>query len=507
MTSKYYILTFWSVFVFTVHLFSFSGKRNNVWAFGDSAGVDFNITGNPTAISTASDYARGTCSIADTSGRLLFYASSGIRSSWSAGWLPIGGIYNSDHQLMVNGDSVNSRGWYHDILIVPNPANNQTSYVFHIGVTDLYGLYFTIVDLTQDSGRGAVVSKNNVLDTIAAVDCLQAVKHGNGRDWWVFFRQWEVVPNNEFYVYLVDSTGIQLHSIQSIGELFSSGGGDLVFNSNGSQFAFCNWKGQLELYDFDRCTGAITLNQTIEQEDNVNFIFPYYASVAFSPNDSLLYVVSWLYNSTGNPNDNYIFQYDLSQPNIASTRDTIASYRNPRSPGAVRLAPDNKIYISCGQNIYPYGPNDYDSSNTYLSVIHQPDQRGAACDFRRYDFYLGGKRCYWGLPNNPDYDLPPLAGSVCDTITTGLTETDQRKELLVYPNPAHETVRIRVPETGSGIYRVTLLNMLSETVLDNETPLQHGHELELSLRNVPAGIYLLKMETERGWWTGRVVVN
>ena len=47
-----------------------------------------------------------------------------------------------------------------------------------------------------------------------------------------------------------------------------------------------------------------------------------------------------------------------------------------------------------------------------LSVIHQPNELGALCDFRLYNFYLGGHRSYHGLPNNPNYELGPLAG-VC----------------------------------------------------------------------------------------------
>ncbi|HMT30077.1 MAG TPA: T9SS type A sorting domain-containing protein [Bacteroidia bacterium] len=33
----------------------------------------------------------------------------------------------------------------------------------------------------------------------------------------------------------------------------------------------------------------------------------------------------------------------------------------------------------------------------------------------------GGKSTYWGLPNNPDYDLGPLVGSSCDTLV-GISE-------------------------------------------------------------------------------------
>ncbi|MBL0341878.1 MAG: hypothetical protein IPP71_13625 [Bacteroidetes bacterium] len=56
---------------------------------------------------------------------------------------------------------------------------------------------------------------------------------------------------------------------------------------------------------------------------------------------------------------------------------------------------------------YPY-PDIYNMYNMNLSVINQPDSLGATCDFQPYSFYLGGKRTYVGLPNNPDYELGPL---------------------------------------------------------------------------------------------------
>ena len=51
-------------------------KRNNIWCFGDSAGIDFSKLGSPQVFSSSLD-TRGSCaSIADTSGQLLFYAET-----------------------------------------------------------------------------------------------------------------------------------------------------------------------------------------------------------------------------------------------------------------------------------------------------------------------------------------------------------------------------------------------------------------------------------------------
>ena len=91
---------------------------------------------------------------------------------------------------------------------------------------------------------------------------------------------------------------------------------------------------------------------------------------------------------------------------------------------------------------YPYDSTDYYPENMSLSVINQPDQRGgaAACDFQPYSFYLGGKRTYWGLPNNPNYDLGPLAGSPATRSKPHSRNRRSTPALSVYYHSAWESI-------------------------------------------------------------------
>lgn len=66
--------------------------------------------------------------------------------------------------------------------------------------------------------------------------------------------------------------------------------------------------------------------------------------------------------------------------------------------------------------------------NENLGVINLPDSPGLACNFQPWSFYLGGKRTYWGLPNNPDYELGPVTGSICDTLT-GINYIEQKRTM------------------------------------------------------------------------------
>ncbi|MFZ7116414.1 MAG: hypothetical protein ACO1G9_13620, partial [Bacteroidota bacterium] len=142
-----------------------------------------------------------------------------------------------------------------------------------------------------------------------------------------------------------------------------------------------------------------------------------YFGSAFSPNGQLIYVATSYINSN-------LIQFNLNASNIYNSRDTIITLFQPiEAGGYLRLAPDDKIYWSCawtnGINyIYPYQDTMYHTENMNLSVINDPVVIGSGCNFSLYSYYLGGKRTYWGLPNNPDYGLGPVVGSLCDTINT-----------------------------------------------------------------------------------------
>jgi hypothetical protein len=86
-------------------------KRGAVWCFGDSAGIDFNVINNPIPFNS-SLVTRGSCaSVSNFSGNLLFYTNtrSGIGN-------PSGLVWNSNHELMVNGDSITGSGWYNEMV-------------------------------------------------------------------------------------------------------------------------------------------------------------------------------------------------------------------------------------------------------------------------------------------------------------------------------------------------------------------------------------------------------
>jgi len=179
------------------------------WAFGDSSAIDFKSINNPVS-STSILRARGTCtSICDSVGDLVLYAASPnpilmqTPNSFADGYM-----INKLNQIISNGDSIKSAGWYQEMTIVPNPANSNQFYVFSVGVTStpIPGIYYSLVDMSLNNGQGYVIQKNIQLRTNAVCDAIAVTRHGNGRDWWVVFKNWSTTtPVNDYYVYLVSS--------------------------------------------------------------------------------------------------------------------------------------------------------------------------------------------------------------------------------------------------------------------------------------------------------------
>ena len=466
------------------HFFCFSQNRNSVWCFGDSALIDFSDTSNIIVGSCGLD-TRGSCvSIANENGKLLFYAETRATISGNTTL-----VFDTTHQVMQNGNNIVGRGWYQELVIVPNAANDSTYYLFSIGVTSIYGLYYSIIDMRLNNGLGAVTVKNVQLQSFEQVDCLNAVKHGNGRDWWLLFRKAGSLSNgnNDWYSYLITPDSIQNVSVQSIGSL------------NKTNSGHTNLIGLTELYDFDRCSGLLSNPVTIEPEALPSV--PYLFSCAFSPDVSKLYV-----STADQPT--WLFQYDLNASNITLSKDTLWTISSPQyAGGGLKLAPDNKIYLASiyyngVQFPYPYQDTVYNMYNMNLSVINQPDSLGSACDFQPYSFYLGGKRTYLGLPNNPDYELGALTGSICDTLTS-VKEITEQNAINIFPNPFFNKIAFQYQQHSSTkIKEATIFNSMGEIVFEKKVT-QTLYELDLSF--LPNGIYFLTIHTEKNTITKKLV--
>ncbi|MBL0070648.1 MAG: T9SS type A sorting domain-containing protein [Bacteroidetes bacterium] len=132
-----------------------------------------------------------------------------------------------------------------------------------------------------------------------------------------------------------------------------------------------------------------------------------------------------------------------------------------------------------------------------LSVINSPDSPGVACDFQPWSFYLGGKRTYWGLPNNPDYDLPALAGSPCDTLV-GIGDVpvqEQQPNLYVYYSPQWQTAFINANQLKGTSGKLQVFDVIGNLVFEENTKFNPPYYTKnLNLTSLAKGMYVVTLE-------------
>jgi hypothetical protein len=493
------------------------------WAFGDSAAIDFKNVNNPVP-SMSILRSRGTCaSICDSSGNLLFYGGTPLLSEWIGGSTSccFSFISNKNHQIMDNGNKLFGRLWYNEMIIVPKPNDSNLFYVFTVGVVPPNsGLKYSIVDLSQNNGLGKVILKNMSLATDTLTDGITMTRHGNGRDWWVITKNWSYSPTyrNDIQITLVTPNGPNLFAKQNIGTSNTNASSTLLkFNKNGTHLYAVDFDGIIDRFDFDRCTGVLS--------NPVNFLakgsgYSKFLGFEISPNESRIYVTSAYKGAS--QDSSFLFQFDLDTANFINSVDTLGVFVSPSITGFLEVGPDDKIYLAStwagpDSSIYYVYPTCFDylycyetlnQFNNNISVINYPDSAGAACNFQPYSFNLGNHKTYWGLPNNPNYELGKWVGSVCDTLgTVGIEES-----LLVQPNLSlfyHTEWKIAFIN-AKGLkgkqYKLEIFNLAGQLVLEENGKLDSEYYTsDVALTSVGNGMYVVRLSTDKEVLTGKFV--
>lgn len=252
-----------------------------------------------------------------------------------------------------------------------------------------------LIDMKANNGLGKVVNRKiPVVHDTLILGKLQAIRHANGRDWWVLALQRN---SSLYYRILIDPSGIHNLGLSEVEMIIRNGAGSSVFSPDGQRYAIYNAfsfdtiGSYLDIFDFDRCSGYLSNQIRIEGKGA-------YGGVSISPNSRYLY----------NNKRDTAFQYDLWAADIPASRKVVAAYDGFTDPFPVtfymmQLAPDGKIYSSATNGA------------RYLHVIHRPDEEGTACQYQQHGIQLY-KYNDFSVPNFPNYRLGPLDGSPCDTL-------------------------------------------------------------------------------------------
>jgi len=496
-------LIFFFTFLLCKDLQSQDSKRNNIWTVGYSPPViyDFN------SLFTIDTFSKigpgltfGTSNISDTNGHLLFFCN-GFYIYDKAGW-PIG--YPDDNYDSINcplglkfrdyyaGDGF----WDQMSLILPKKENSY--YVFTAGMSDIaydewkkpnppYDFRFDvlsyhIVDMDVNEGEGKIIEKNNILmkDARLSHNRMSAVRHANGRDWWLIKPH---QTDQTYYVFLVKPDTIEgpiirqcNFSMDSITKYAGTYGieGQCAFSPDGNWFASTEaaYKGVF-IYKFDRCTGTFTDYHFFKQQFFDTTTYDWSIGTCFSPNNKLVYLITGA----------NIYQYELADTTLNSTihisgPDTVMVYFP--SYCLSYLASNDKLYIGNGNG-----------TQNGMSYIDKPNERGVSCNF----VPKGVRQPFTNLavpPNLPFYGLGKLEGSPCDTIKPSIPINTAIK---IYPNPASDHFTIELPSSAKKVQAI-IYNMLGEVVLSQTREEIKDNKVELSVKHLASGLYGLRVNAD-----------
>lgn len=368
------------IFLF-VSLVAYSQGETNIWYFGVNAGLDFN-SGEPVAlIDGQMDAYEGCATISNATGQLLFY-TDGIT------------IYNRNHQIMQNGTGLFGNGSStQSATIIQKPGSTSLYYVFTVDAheSSTFGLRYSIVDISLNSGLGAVTNEKNVLVIAGATEKFAVVKKANNIDFWIVTILKE---SNNFQAFTLSSFGVSNVPIVSYTTFTTSyyNTGYLKFSPKGNKLVLCDDSNNYyaRLFDFNNATGVISNPVLLTNPNPGLHIYPYGAE--FSPNGEVLYISGY----------GKIEQYNLNAANIQASLFTF-TLPELHVPMALQIASNNKIYLS-------------QLNLDKLSVIENPDQLGSAANFIIDGVDLNGKFAANGLPAfNQSYFFSPsiLVNNTC----------------------------------------------------------------------------------------------
>jgi len=473
-------LVSYSLFFLPILLYS-QQKANNIWLFGEgyteSSIVDFS-SGKPEVINLNIPLGMqaANAAISDANGDLLFY-TQGCH------------VFNKEFEIMQNGDSISNMGGLHNftcrsgsilpqsVMILPNPDDACRYFVLH---TDLItsarteaNIYYSIVDMTKDEGKGAVILKDEIIVADSLDYGLTATPHANGHDWWIVHPR---MNSNCYFIMLLTADGVEFKDMQCLGyeRKYPITSGAVTFSPDGKTYANFHFLRGLTLLDFDNETG------TFIDSEHLEFDFTdtsYFNGVAISPNSQFLYATT----------NEKIFQLDLlaedlreSRVEVAELIDVSDSIRFRTRFHMMVTGPDEKIYIG--------GTNQYN----HLHTIHFPDRKGVACEVEQYAVELDTFPSFssWGVPNIPHFPKNFEVG-LCDSVTVSTTDHQDKIKVEVFPNPVGDMLNIRI-EPRDIASTLTVFDLIGE--LKKEIVLDQNNQINISGLN--PGIYFFQIQSK-----------
>jgi hypothetical protein len=396
-------------------------------------------------------------------------------------------VFNASCDVMLNGDTLSNKFIYDSIPYYipymrypPIIFSFDDSLYYVVSTSGTYpwalrdSVFYSIVDITADSGRGAVVSKRNLLMTGEFMSGLKCTKHANGRDWWVVGHSYLA---DTFITTLFTPEGPLAPLKQRIGlfEDCTNNCGALdfksVFSKSGDKFVQLSSadSNRVGLLEFDRCTGlfynydSVYLANLLPMPE-INF------RPLISPDGSQVYIMK----ASG------LFQLDFNthQVHTVSLIDTAIYGPTAYYFTSMFPTPDDKILVGI-------------AGLPYFSCINLPNQHGAGLDYTVNTYPIPAP-LQTTIAVFINHELGAVEGSACDSLI-GINDLGGKAlALSLYPNPASDVINLVLNSSISKEVWVSLINATGQLVNRQKVVFQNGHA-RLSIKDLSPGLYLIQV--------------
>jgi hypothetical protein len=376
------------------------GRSN--WFWGTYASMDFS-TGTAVANNAANANAtvngfESSVVQSDEHGNLLFY-SDGI-NIWDRNHIQ----FNTVPVFPWNNATVPG------LIIVPYPKHPGLYYIVSCppGYANAQGPQFVLVDINNRTITAAQRFNHPTLPTSVS-ECLTAVPHCNGIDYWVVIKGFP--PDGKFYSILVTQDGMQANAAPVISaNYYTSYSAQIKGNHKGNKIGmaiFSSTQFVFAEYNFNQATGVVSNQFLVPAQPGHQIDL----GIVYSMNDSVIYTIQSFSNS------DKLYKYDatnLSSPGILMQDPVEALY--------LEVGPDRNVYLAQTAWNTPYMD----------MVINADSYANSAFVLNAVDFtgivpgppYFVATHVYCGVPNFMDA-LPPPELPVDFTYTSTSCHTVQ----------------------------------------------------------------------------------
>ena len=382
---------------------AYSQGRMNHWIFGRGYHVEFTQSGPVFRGMREGYYAfEGAASYSDLNGSLLYYSNSSS-------------IWNRDTALLYNSEGVftspsaSGTTVTNGTLFLPWPGDTADRYTAMQNISNAgRRVHMTKLDRELDNGYGGVVDdfKRVQLWDTAVAEHMVAVKHANGRDWWLIFRTQfgsGEGQHTHFIYALFTPDGVGKPQVVLSGP--STGyGGEMVASPLGDALALADYLNKrIYLYSFNRCDGGLIFIDTLAARRDIDD----YYGISYSTDNMKIFVTTVRSQS--------IFRVTLEDSILVDSALYIGLNNQGNLGGQLEVGPNGKIYgVMLSSPFLPY----IEGLDRHLSVIQNPNSELRLANFDTLGLFLGGvANATLSLPHFPNYDLGPLVGSPCDTLS------------------------------------------------------------------------------------------